>query len=106
MLSDAKGEYDLIINGTPVGMYPNVDACPLSKEVVAGAKAVFDVIYNPQETVLLKYAKEAGIKYSDGLSMLVWQAAVAQEIWNGVKFSNDDIEKVIKIAQKELEKNG
>ena len=106
MLSDAKGEYDLIINGTPVGMYPNVDACPVSKEVVAGAKAVFDVIYNPQETVLLKYAKEAGIKYSDGLSMLVWQAAVAQEIWNGVKFSNDDIEKVIKIAQKELEKNG
>ena len=56
--------------------------------------------------MLLKYAKEAGIKYSDGLSMLVWQAAVAQEIWNGVKFSNDDIEKVIKIAQKELEKNG
>ena len=54
----------------------------------------------------LKYAKEAGIKYSDGLSMLVWQAAFAQEIWNGVKFSNDDIEKVIKIAQKELEKNG
>lgn len=106
MLSDAKGEYDLIINGTPVGMYPNVDACPVSKEVVAGAKAVFDVIYNPQETVLLKYAKDAGIKYSDGLSMLVWQAAVAQEIWNGVKFSNDDIEKVIKIAQKEVEKNG
>ena len=38
--------------------------------------------------------------------MLVWQAAVAQDIWNGVKFTNDDIERVIEITQKELEKNG
>ena len=50
-------------------------------------------------------AKQAGIKYSGGLSMLVWQAAVAQEIWNGVKFSNEDIDKVIDLTQKELEKN-
>lgn len=105
LLSEATGGYDLVINGTPVGMYPHMDACPVSKEVVATSKAAFDVIYNPQETVFLKYAREAGIKYSGGLSMLVWQAAVAQEIWNGVKFSNEDIAKVIEITQKELEKN-
>lgn len=104
LLAGAKGGYDLVINGTPVGMYPNVDACPVAKEVVATSKAAFDVIYNPQETVFIKYAKEAGVKYSGGLSMLVWQAAVAQQIWNGSQFSNEDIEKVIAVTQKELEK--
>lgn len=105
LLGEAKGGYDLVINGTPVGMYPKVDACPVEKEVITTSKAAFDVIYNPEETVFLKYAKEAGIKYSGGLSMLVWQAAVAQEIWNGFQFSNDDIQKVIDITKKELEKN-
>lgn len=105
LLTECEPKYDLVINGTPVGMYPKVDACPVSKEVIQGARAVFDVIYNPQETVFIKYAKEAGVKYSGGLSMLVWQAAVAQEIWNGVKFSFEDIEKVIAVTQKELDKN-
>lgn len=104
LLSEAQKGYDLIINGTPVGMFPNVDACPLAEEVVKSAKAVFDVIYNPTRTKLIKYAKEAGIKCSSGLSMLVWQAAVAEEIWNGVKFSNEDVQKVIEITEKELAK--
>ena len=83
------------------------DFVRLNKEVnqlVSDRLAVFDVIYNPQETVLLKYAKEAGIKYSDGLSMLVWQAAVAQEIWFDTEFTMDDIKKVLKITQEEMEK--
>ncbi len=105
LLSQATGGYDLVINGTPVGMYPHTDACPVSKDVIASSKAAFDVIYNPEETVFLKYAREAGIKYSGGLPMLVWQAAVAQEIWNGYTFSDDDIKKVIEITQKELAKN-
>lgn len=105
LLEETKGGYDLVVNATPVGMYPKVDACPVSEEVVAHSKAAYDVIYNPQETKFIKYAKNSGIKYSSGLSMLVWQAAVAQEIWNGVKFSNEDIEQVIEITQKELEKN-
>lgn len=102
LLTEAKGEYDLIINGTPVGMFPHVDACPISKDVIQSAKAVFDVIYNPQETMFIQYAKEAGLKYSGGLSMLVWQAAIAEEIWNGVHFSFEQIEEVIAITQKEL----
>lgn len=104
LLADAKGGYDFIVNGTPVGMFPHIDACPLDKAVIQSSKAVFDVIYNPTETLFIKYAKDAGLKYSGGLSMLVWQAAVAEEIWNGVKFSNEDIEEVIAITQKELEK--
>ena len=47
-------------------------------------------------------AKQAGIPYSNGLSMLVWQAAVAQEIWMDVHFSNADVERVIQKTEKEL----
>lgn len=94
--------WDLIINGTSVGMLPRTNACVLDKETVQSAKAVYDVIYNPAETLLLKYAREAGIKCENGLSMLVWQAAAAQEIWNDVKFTNEDIEKVLKITESEL----
>ena len=65
-LGDVEGEFDLLINGTPVGMFPKVDASVLPKEKVQKCKAVFDAVYNPQETLILKYAKEAGIKYSNG----------------------------------------
>lgn len=94
-LSTAAKGYDLIINGTPVGMFPHTDESPVSREVVEGAGAVFDAIYNPGETKLLTYAREAGVPCSNGLSMLVWQAAVAEEIWNGIKFESDDVNKII-----------
>ncbi|MGN0522562.1 MAG: shikimate dehydrogenase [Eubacterium sp.] len=103
-LDEVDGEYDVLINGTPVGMYPNTDACVLPKEQVEKCKAVFDAIYNPMETLLLKYAKASGAKLSNGLPMLVWQAAVAQEIWFGVKFDFDDIKRVIEITKREMEK--
>ena len=106
LLADVSDSYDLIVNGTPVGMYPHMDACPLPKEIIQKAGAVFDVIYNPLETKFVKYAKEAGLKCSGGLSMLVWQAAVAEEIWNDVKFSVDDIKKVTEITGRELTNNG
>lgn len=96
--------YDLIINGTPVGMYPNTNKCIIPEEIVKNSNAVFDAIYNPCETLLIKYAKNAGIKHLNGLPMLVWQAAAAQEIWLDVKFTKDEIKHVIKIAEKELEK--
>ncbi|MBQ9516535.1 MAG: shikimate dehydrogenase [Eubacterium sp.] len=95
-LSTVGGAYDLIINGTPVGMYPNVDESPLPKEVVEQAGAVFDAIYNPRETLLLRYAREADVKAVNGLSMLVWQAAVAQEIWNNIKFDYSVVDEIIK----------
>lgn len=103
-LSEVQGEYDVLINGTPVGMHPHSDACVLPKEKVQKAKAVFDAVYNPMETQLIKYAKEAGIKCSNGLPMLVWQAAVAQEIWFGVKFTAEQIKGVLKITERELNK--
>ena len=104
MLDEISGGYDLIVNGTPVGMYPKIDACPVAEDVIKSSKAVYDVIYNPIKTKLIQCAESAGIKCSGGLSMLVWQAAVAEEIWNGVKFSYDDINKVIAVTERELSK--
>lgn len=103
-LDKVSGGYDVLINGTPVGMFPNVNACVLLKEKVQSCKAVFDAIYNPMETMLLKYAQEAGAKFSNGLPMLVWQAAVAQEIWLGVKFTMEQVREVIKITEREMKK--
>lgn len=101
-LDEVDGEWDVLINGTPVGMYPNCDACILPKEKVQKAKAVFDAVYNPLETKLISYAKECSAKYSNGLPMLVWQAAVAQEIWLDVSFSMEQIRDVIELTEKEL----
>ena len=115
-LDEVEGEFDLLINGTPVGMYPKVDAITyVNKKAVIDydkckgcgrciGACSFDAVYNPQETLILKYAKDSGIKYSNGLPMLVWQAAVAQEIWFDIEFSMDEIKKVLKITQEEMEK--
>ncbi len=103
-LDEVDGCFDLLINGTPVGMFPNVDNCVLPKEKVLACGAVFDAIYNPLETKLLKYAKEGGLKYSNGLPMLVWQAVVAQEIWFDIKFDANRVKDVIKITESELKK--
>lgn len=72
---------NVIINATPVGMLPNIDACPVDKEVVQRFSAAADIIYNPLETQFIKYAKEKGMKFAGGLYMLLYQAVKAQEIW-------------------------
>ena len=92
--------WNLIVNGTPVGMFPHTDECVLPCDIIASADAVFDAIYNPSETVFLRCASENNVKGLNGLSMLVWQAAVAQEIWNGVSFSREQIDEVIAITER------
>ncbi len=94
--------WDLVINATSAGMLPNVHACAVDKRIIQSAGAAYDIVYNPKETLFLKYAAEAGIKRENGLSMLVWQAAAAQEIWTGAEFSAEDIETVIRKTEKEL----
>lgn len=73
---------DLLINCTPVGMYPHIDESPIPKECI-NADAVIDLIYNPPKTLLLKYAEEMGIKTVNGSFMLKEQAAKAYDIWTG-----------------------
>jgi len=76
---------DIIINTTPVGMYPNVDASPIDLSKFKNLSAVVDVIYNPYKTKLLLQAKELGLKYVGGLLMLVAQAVYAAEIFDNVE---------------------
>lgn len=101
-LDEVCGGYDLLINGTPVGMYPDSGGSVVPESVVADCGAVFDAVYNPLDTTLVKYAKRHGIRQTNGLPMLVWQAAVAQEIWLGASFTNAQISSVISAAEKEM----
>ena len=94
-ITELSGEFDLLVNATPVGMYPKVGNMPVKEELLGHCKAVFDAVYNPEETALLKAAKAAGCKVQGGMPMLVWQAAAAQEIWLDVTFAQADVEKVI-----------
>lgn len=98
-LDRITGEYHLIINATPVGMYPRADACPVSAEDVQRGRFVFDAVYNPVETKLVRLARERGLPAMTGAAMLVWQAAAAQEIWNGVTFRTEDIAEIIRQTQ-------
>ncbi len=85
---------DLLVNGTPVGMYPNVENSPVSENVLKKCNYVFDTIYNPIETNLLKMAKDNVINYSNGLYMLILQAAKAHKIWNNTKFTDEQIKAI------------
>ena len=73
----------VIINATPVGMYPNNGEAPLSLAVFEGLEAVVDLIYNPLRTTLLQEAESRGIKAVNGLYMLVAQAAAACALFTG-----------------------
>ncbi|MDE6764032.1 MAG: shikimate dehydrogenase [Oscillospiraceae bacterium] len=99
-----SGEFDLLMNASPVGMYPKTDACPVSEEVVKSCKYVFEVIYNPNVTKLMSIAEKNGIPAIGGMAMLVWQAAVAHEIWNGASYKDEDVEKIITEMKAELSK--
>jgi shikimate dehydrogenase len=73
----------LIINATPLGTYPKVDTCaPIPYECITPRHVLFDLVYNPEETLFLKKGKERGAKTSNGLKMLHLQAEKAWEIWN------------------------
>lgn len=99
-----SGEFDLLINASPVGMYPKVEGCPVSEAVIKSCKCVFDVIYNPDVTRLMAIAAENGITAIGGMAMLVWQAAVAHEIWVGAKYRDEDINGIIEEMRAELTK--
>lgn len=92
---DLSKHYDLLVNACPVGMYPKVDACPVSDEVINRCDAVFDLIYNPGETMLIKKAKAMGKKAVGGMAMLVWQAVFAHKIWDNDEYTSDEINSII-----------
>ncbi len=84
----------LIINTTPIGMHPHIDASPLPEGVALPDHAsVYDLVYNPHETLLVRQAQAAGLNGMTGLGMLVEQAALSFERWTGLEAPRQEMMK-------------
>jgi 3-dehydroquinate dehydratase/shikimate dehydrogenase len=98
----AKGHFDVLINATPCGMAGSKQALPIAaNELNAGL--VFDMVYNPMETPLLKLARERGIPVVTGLEMFVQQGARQFEIWTGKPAPETEMLRVVEL---ELRRRG
>ena len=74
--------YTVIVNTTPLGMFPNVEACPdIPYDALTPKHLLYDLLYNPDETLFMKKGKEHGAVVKNGLEMLLLQAFAAWEIW-------------------------
>ena len=76
---------EVLVNTTSVGMSPNIDETPVPARLLKPGLVVFDIVYNPIKTRLLREAEAAGAQTIGGLDMLVWQGALAFEKWTGRK---------------------
>ncbi len=76
---------DMLVNATSVGMSPGIDQTPVEADQLRPNLIVYDIVYNPMKTRLLREAEAAGAETIGGLDMLVWQGAVAFEMWTGHK---------------------
>jgi 3-dehydroquinate dehydratase/shikimate dehydrogenase len=90
-----KLDAELLINCTSIGMQPNVDATAVPKEYIKKDMVVFDTVYNPVETLLLREAREAGAKTIDGLSMFVNQACAQFRLFTGQDAHIETVRKTI-----------
>lgn len=102
LIDELSGDIDVLVNATPLGMFPKVDVQPVSDSVINRCASVFDAVYNPLETVLIQKALANGAKAVGGMSMLVWQAVVAHEKWDGSVYDKDDIAKLCIDSAEEL----
>lgn len=92
-------EIDILINATPVGMFPAVKETPVDKNILRPNMIVFDTIYNPTETRLLRDAKDQGCRTVGGMPMFVYQASAQFKLWTG---RMPPLEIIEKIAYKRL----
>jgi shikimate dehydrogenase len=75
---------DILIQTTPVGMYPHKDQCLIPEHLLTESMVVMDIIYNPPETRLLKIARKKGCRIINGLGMFIYQGAEQFRLWTGV----------------------
>jgi shikimate dehydrogenase len=94
---------DILVNATSAGMHPDVDSSPVPSDLLHSNLSVMDIIYNPLATRLLKDAKSVGAKVVSGIEMLLYQGAVAFEIWTNCPAP---VEVMREAALNELEKKG
>ena len=92
VLKKEIAESAILVNGTSIGMAPKTDRCIITDDSVFRKDLfVFDVIYNPEETLFLKKAKAAGCRTLNGLNMLLYQGAASFELWTGKEMPVDII---------------
>ena len=93
----------MIVNCTPVGMWPEPEGCPPEAELVAGASGVFDCVYNPLRTRLVLAAQGRGVPAEGGLYMLVKQAALACELFTGTPVEAEQVDIIYNSLRRERE---
>jgi len=79
-----SAEGDILIQTTPVGMWPHVDQCPVPERVLREEMVVMDIVYRPVETRLLRMARERGCTTINGIPMLIYQGAEQFRLWTGI----------------------
>ncbi len=101
-INELSGDINTLINATPVGMSPNTEYMPVSNKQLQNCSNVYDAIYNPLDTMLIKNARKNGSNAEGGMSMLVWQAVVSHYHWDKSVYDVKDIEKLCEDSAKEL----
>lgn len=85
-LKEASQDVHLLVNTTPLGMHPNIEDCPWPRDLdMPATLAIYDLVYNPAETLLLQRARAAGLPSRNGAGMLIAQAALAFSLWTGLE---------------------
>ena len=103
-INSIDGKYDLMLNATPVGMYPDTEGCPVSDEMIANCSTFFDAVYNPTETALIKKARAMGKTAVGGAAMLVYQAVKAHEIWDGDSYQREKLTEIINAVEESVDR--
>ena len=99
---ERHADAEIIVNATPVGMYPNNGAAPLDLRLFPRLKTVFDLIYNPARTALMLQAEELGVTAVNGLHMLVSQAKRSAELFTGQSIDEDVTDSIEKTLSREM----
>ena len=103
-LEPVLDEADILVNTTSLGMSPDLTETPVPARLLKKELVVFDIIYNPLKTRLIKEAEKEGARVLNGLEMLVRQGAAAFELWTGLKAPIEVMRKAARDAMEENEK--
>ncbi len=95
-LPKLTADADIIINTTSVGMHPDTDRTLVTADMMHTGQVIFDIVYSPLETRLLREAKKAGAVTIDGIKMLVLQGAESFRIWTGIEPPVDVMEQAVR----------
>ena len=99
-LKNISGE--VLINATPIGMFPNEDACTIEDEIISKYDTIVDLIYNPSKTILMSKSEALGKKVVGGLNMLIGQGVRQQEIWQKRRIDEQVIKDIYEILNREF----